>query len=94
MALNKDHLRQLRGMCHQLKPIVTLGQKGLTETVAVEIDQALAQHELIKVKLRGDRDQRAHWVNAIGQASGADLIQQIGHTACFFRAKPDQSASV
>ena len=44
--------QKLKAQAHSLKPVVLMGEKGLTENVMLEIDLALASHELIKVKAR------------------------------------------
>jgi len=88
MQLDNVKLRQLRGMCHDLSPVVMVADKGLTENVWAEIELALDSHELIKLKLRADRDQRRAWIEQITQRSRAVLVQQIGQVACLFRPNP------
>ena len=44
-------IRQLRAIGHKLKPVVTISQAGLTDGVSFELDRALRDHELIKVKI-------------------------------------------
>lgn len=90
MHLDNAKLRQLRGMCHDLSPVVMVADKGLTENVWTEIELALDSHELIKIKLRAERDQRRAWAEQITQRSRAVLVQQIGQVACFFRPNPNQ----
>ena len=51
MSLNKKQIQHLKGAAHSLKPVVLLGNNGLTEAVVAEIDYALNHHELIKVKI-------------------------------------------
>ena len=84
--LSDKQILFLRKQCHHLKPIVTVGNAGLTENVFNEIDLALAHHELVKVKINtGDRDERTTMIDAITGTSHAVLIQTIGHTASFYR---------
>jgi RNA-binding protein len=81
--------RWLKKQAHHLKPVVLLGQHGLSEPVLAEIVRALDHHELIKVRVNsGDRDERDAQVNAIAEQTGSDLIQRIGNTASYFRANP------
>ena len=76
----------LRKSCHHIKPIVTVGNAGLTENVISEVDLALSHHELIKMKINtGDRDERKRMIDQIIAKTGAVLIQTIGHTASFYR---------
>ena len=88
MKLDNARLRQLRGLCHDLSPVVIVADKGLNDNVRAEIELALDSHELIKVKLRAEREQRQVWVDEIAASTGAALVQQIGQVACFFRPNP------
>ena len=59
MPLSKNQIKFLRSLCHDLKPVVMLGQKGLTNEVLHELDIALNHHELVKIKLSvDDREER------------------------------------
>lgn len=88
MSLNNKQIRHLRGLSHDLSPVVMVADKGLTENVRAEIDIALDSHELIKVKLRGERDQRQLWIEEILAETSAELVQKIGQVACFYRPNP------
>jgi len=90
MPLKASQKRNLRGQAHHLKPLVTVADKGLSESVVAEIERALFDHELIKVKLRADREQRKAWAESIAQQCQAELIQTIGQTACFYKRHPDK----
>lgn len=88
MSLNNNQIRRLRGLCHDLSPVVMVADKGLSENVRAEIEIALDSHELIKVKLRGEREQRREWIDRILAETSAELVQKIGQVACFFRPNP------
>jgi RNA-binding protein len=84
--------RHLRGFAHDLKPVVLVGQKGVTAALLDELRGALAHHELIKVKLAdGERESRADSIEKIRAGSGAELVQAIGRVACFYRRNPDRA---
>lgn len=85
MSLSSQQLRYLRGLTHDLQPVVTVADKGLSENVLAEIDAALLKHELIKVKLRAERDQRDNWITEVMQRFGAEKVHVIGQVACFFK---------
>jgi RNA-binding protein len=88
--------RQLRAIAHKLKPVVTVAQKGLSETVHKEIDQALLRHELIKVKIVvGDRELRKEITAELCEQTRAELVQSIGNIVVLFRAarQPDPKLS-
>lgn len=88
MSISKERQRSLKAQAHSLKPVVMLGQKGLTDAVLNEINIALEAHELIKVKVAAeDKLERQEVVNAILTASTAELISIIGHIAILYRKK-------
>ncbi|OYY73580.1 MAG: RNA-binding protein [Gammaproteobacteria bacterium 28-57-27] len=92
MPLKANQMRHLRSLAHNLKPVVLLGQHGLTEAVMAEIELALAHHELIKVRIPGmDRDDKRNTIDAICAQSGAELVQAIGHMAVLFRKRAKDS---
>jgi len=65
-----------------------IGQAGLTASVIKEINHALDAHELIKIKIRAERDERSIIRDQICQETQAQLIQSIGQIAVFFRENP------
>ena len=91
MSITEKQKRWLKKQSHHLKPVVTVGQHGITEAVLAELDQALSHHELLKVKISaGDRDERDASIERITQSTGATLVGRIGHVASFYRANPDK----
>lgn len=89
MPLSARQKKHLRGLSHALHPVVTVGEKGLTDNVMAEIESALDHHELIKVKLRADRETRGAWTDQIAARCGAERVHSIGQVACFYRRNPD-----
>ncbi len=92
---NQD-TKQLRAIGHKLKPVVTVAGNGLTESVCAELERALGDHELIKVKLAvGSREGRAAVAQDICDRTGARLIQSIGNVVVILRrtASPDPRLS-
>ncbi len=89
-SLSKNQLKYLRGLCHHLQPVVTVADKGLSDNVVQAIHETLADHELIKVKLRAERDQRAVFISKIENETGAHLVQKIGQVACFYLQHPEE----
>jgi RNA-binding protein len=86
MPLSKNQIKFLRSLCHDLKPVVMLGQKGLTNEVLHELDIALNHHELVKIKLSvDDRELRAQMIDEICARSEAEKIQTIGKTISLYR---------
>ena len=90
MSLKPSQKRYLRGLAHALKPVILIGNKGITDAVVSEFSLALDHHELVKVKLASDdRVARAAQVTALGAAGNAELVQSIGKVACFYRRNAD-----
>ena len=75
--MNAANKKKLRAEAHTLKPVVMIGQSGLTSGVLAELDQALNTHELLKVRIRAERDERKLITEKICADSGAELIQSI-----------------
>lgn len=88
--MNSVEKKQLRASAHALNPVVMVGQAGLTEAVLAEVELALNSHELIKVKIRAERDERKQVSEKICAATGAELIQSIGQIAVIYRLNPNK----
>jgi len=92
---NQD-IKQLRGIGHKLKPVVTIAGNGLSEGVLAELERALNDHELIKIKLAvGAREAREVVTVEICERTGAELVQSIGGVILVLRrsSKPDPKKS-
>ncbi len=86
MPLSETHRRHLRKLAHHLKPVVIVGNAGLTDNVVAEIDNALAHHELIKVKIHAaDKAGRQAIIDKISEQTDAGWVLSIGHIAAFYR---------
>ena len=87
MTLTEKQLRFLRGKAHALRPVIMLGQKGLTDNVVAETLQALRDHELIKVRVRAaDRTLRDATLAELVKRCACVLVRRIGHVAVLYRA--------
>lgn len=92
MKLSESQKKHLRGLGHALKPVVMVGDAGLTEAVLSEYESALAHHELIKVRVRvGDRAARDDIIRRLSERSGALLVQRIGNVALLYKTNPDRN---
>ena len=90
MPLTEPFKRELRGRGHALKPVVSIGNAGLSKAVLREIELSLEHHELMKIKIGGtDRDTRRHMIDEICKTFGAELVQAIGHIALIYREISD-----
>lgn len=88
----KGHQRKyLRGLAHTIKPIILIGQKGASRSVADALDEALTKHELVKVKFieNKEKESKRDAANRLERATGACLVGHIGHTVIYFRPHPE-----
>jgi RNA-binding protein len=89
MQPTDKQLRFLRGRAHGLKPVIQIGNPGLSAGVLAETRRALADHELIKLRLpAGDRAARDALLAELLRATDSALVMRIGHVAVLFRANP------
>ena len=92
---NQDS-KQLRAIGHKLHPVVTIAGKGLSENVLAEINRALNDHELIKIKLAvGDKAAREAVADELCSATNSELVHSIGGVILVLRrsAEPDPRLS-
>ncbi|MCI0510069.1 RNA-binding protein [Chromohalobacter marismortui] len=89
MSLSQAQKKAFRSIGHHLNPVVTVSENGLSEGVLAELDRALEDHELVKVKLAlGDRNDRQAMINDLTEASRGELVQTIGKVALLYRHNP------
>lgn len=90
MTLTGKQKNYLRGIAHSLNPVVMIGGKGLTDAVMNEVELALDQHELIKIKLpSNEKSEKVAIVAQITSASNSEPVQLIGRIAVIYRASDD-----
>ena len=86
MDLSEHQKKHLRGIGHQLKPLIMVGDAGLSESLLAEYETTLDHHELMKVRVRvGDRDARDALIEKLCTDTSAVLIQRIGNIALLYR---------
>jgi putative YhbY family RNA-binding protein len=86
VALDAIQIRFLRSLAHDLNPVVMVGQKGMSDGVRVELDEALSRHELVKIRvIAEEREDRDEIIKALARDTKSELIQKVGHTATFYR---------
>jgi RNA-binding protein len=91
MPLSPRQRQFLRGLAHPLKPIIIIGQQGLTPNVKNEIEQALTYHELIKLRVNAaDRAQRREMIATIAAEANAEIVATIGHIVALYRMNPEK----
>lgn len=88
--MNTLKKKELKAKAHSLNPVVIIGQSGLTDAVLAELELALNHHELIKIKIRAERDERRKISDELVRATGAEIIQAIGQVIVIYRLNPDK----
>lgn len=91
MSLTGKQRRHLRALGHALAPVAQVGKGGLSDAVVKAIDAALADHELVKIKLLEtldvDRDEAA---SQLAERTGSQVAQVLGRTVLLYRPDPDE----
>lgn len=96
IPLSQAKKKHYRSIAHKLKPVLIIADKGVTEGVELELERALEDHELIKVKVNiNDGEARKQIATQLCASHKATLIQQIGKMIVLFRAarKPNPKLS-
>ena len=93
LSITTDQRRTLRSHAHTLNPVVSISQKGLTETVLKEIGVCLNSHELIKIRVyNDDREERERYLNDICEQLEAAPVQHIGKLLVIWRPAPEDTS--
>jgi RNA-binding protein len=88
MSLPEKTRREMRARGHTLKPVVSIGNAGLSTAVLRELDLSLEHHELMKVRVGGsEREQRRQMIADICAQLDAELVQAVGHIALIYRER-------
>ena len=95
MKLTEAQKKALRGLGHSLKPLIMVGNAGLSESLLAEFEATLAHHELVKVRVRvSDRQERDEIIRQFCKAGSAALIQRVGNIALLYRQNPDKKKNI
>ncbi len=89
LGLSGTQRRNLRRRAHALRPAVQLGGAGLTGAVVDAVDRALEDHELIKLRLAGERNQRRDLAKLAAERTQSTLAGLVGHVAILYRPARD-----
>jgi RNA-binding protein len=92
MNLTEDQKKKLRGLGHTLKPVIIVGNGGLSTSLLNEFDRSLAHHELMKVRFgAGDHETRDRMIAELCARRHATLVQRVGNVALLFLRKKKDS---
>jgi RNA-binding protein len=91
MTLSEPQKKYLRGLGHALKPIVMVGDSGLSDAVLAELNVCLDHHELVKIRVKvDDRESRDTIIAKLCTDGDAALVQRIGNMALLYRENPEK----
>jgi len=86
--------RILRRLAHSLKPVVQMGSSGLTESLVGAVDRALADHELVKIRIADEREARRAVAEQLARRTGSALAGSVGHVAILYRPAAERERRV
>lgn len=89
MNLSPSQRKYLRALAHPLKPVVVVGREGVTEPLMAEVERALDDHELIKIRFGDFKEEKVELSSGIVQQSGAVMAGMIGHVVIMYRPRRD-----
>jgi len=83
--------KHLKGLVHGVKPLVFVGQKGISPTVIKAVDESLEKHEVVKLKFIDikEKSRKQEMAGAIEKETASELVGMIGHIAIFYRQQRD-----
>ena len=84
--MESSEKRKLKARAQHLEPVLKLGHRGMTEAFLVSVDDALARHELVKIRFADFKEEKMTLATRIAQRTGGELIMRVGNVAVFFRA--------
>ena len=86
MKMKESHKKKLRGLGHKIKPIVTIGSLGLSESLINEYESSINHHELIKIRFRDhDRSTKDNVLDQLCKRTRSQLVSKIGNIALMYR---------
>jgi RNA-binding protein len=83
----------LRGMGQRLETSLSVGRGGVTKAVLHEVDRLLAGHELVKVRILAERDDRTVVMDVLAAGTHSEIVGSVGKTGLLYRAAPNLGAN-
>jgi RNA-binding protein len=85
--MSEPKLGELKSRAQLLQPLVRVGHDGISPQMLKALNDALDQHELVKIKFMAMKDQKKVLARAIEVQSDSKMVQRVGNTATYYRAK-------
>lgn len=89
IQLTSAQKRKLKGLAQHLEPVLRVGKAGLSDAFLRSLDEALAIHELVKVKFAEFKDEKKELAPTLAGKTGSWLVAQVGNVVVLFRRNPD-----
>jgi len=89
VSLTNPQIRKLKALAQRLEPVVYVGKAGVTDELLSSVEQALNDHELIKIKFTAFKDTRKPLAEEIATRTHSELVWIVGHVAVLYREQPD-----
>ena len=89
MSLTNPQLRTLKALAQRLEPDLHIGKTGVTDSFVASVEQALDDHELIKIKFAAFKDAKKTLAAEIAAHTHSELVWIVGHVAVLYRMQPD-----
>lgn len=90
MTLTSRQRQYLRGLAHELEPVVRIGRAGVSDAVVNEAKKSLLAHELIKVRIDSEASARAALVDTLATATSSEIAGVVGKTAILYREREEK----
>ena len=87
--LTSTQIRKLKARAQRLEPVLHIGKAGLSDAFLKSVDEALAVHELVKIKFSDFKEQKKELTPALVARTGSILVMQVGHVVVLYRQQPD-----
>lgn len=84
-------VRRLKSLAQKLEPILSLGKSGASDAFLKSLDEALDQHELVKIRFAAFKDERKALAPQLAAKTNSQLVWVLGHIAVFYRQQPDEA---
>ena len=89
MTLSNPQIRKLKSLAQRLEPVVFVGEGGVSDAWLASVEQALNDHELIKIKFTAFKDERKTLAPEIAARTHSELVWIVGHVAVLYRLQSD-----
>src|SRR5437660_1071913 len=88
VPLTNAQIRAFKAQAQRLKATIKIGKNGISPQFLATLDEALRQHELIKVKFDDFKDQKKELSPQLAEKSGSHLVTRVGNVVVLYRPRP------